>query len=332
MRIRSIKPEFWRSQDISRLPRDVRLLFAGLWSYVDDNGVGVDDHRAIAADLFAYDEDPREAREFVRDGLARLSDDTLTSDGVPLVVRYEVAGKSLLFISKWDKHQRIDKPARPRFPRPEPATSDYRTPREDPRPSQEDIATLSRHSRDTPATGTGEQGSRGAGEKPTRSPRSGEQRPEGFEAFWTAYPRKVGKQAAAKAYAKATKTVSPERITQGALRYATYCAEVGRDPEHIAHPTTWLHAGRWDDQLGEEPARPAHDPHTHPVEWLKGQWKEGAVQEIERLTSLRYPRPDPPSDPPPADFSAWRRDDKRAWITAHREQITRELEASRVAA
>ena len=33
MRIRSIKPEFWRSDDITALSLEDRLLFIGLWSY-----------------------------------------------------------------------------------------------------------------------------------------------------------------------------------------------------------------------------------------------------------------------------------------------------------
>ncbi len=70
MRIRSIKPDFWRSEDISSLRVEDRLLFIGLWSYVDDNGVGVDRDALIAADLFADDlsRDPRET-------LARVSRD-----------------------------------------------------------------------------------------------------------------------------------------------------------------------------------------------------------------------------------------------------------------
>ncbi len=35
VRIRSIKPEFWRSDDIDALSVFERLLFIGLWSYVD---------------------------------------------------------------------------------------------------------------------------------------------------------------------------------------------------------------------------------------------------------------------------------------------------------
>ena len=40
MRIRSIKPDFWRSDDLDRLDWHTRLVYIGLWSYVDDNGVG----------------------------------------------------------------------------------------------------------------------------------------------------------------------------------------------------------------------------------------------------------------------------------------------------
>src|SRR3954470_12573547 len=60
MRIRSIRPEFWSSEDIAALPWDVRLVFIGLWSYVDDNGVGRDNEKLIVADLFPLEEDPRE--------------------------------------------------------------------------------------------------------------------------------------------------------------------------------------------------------------------------------------------------------------------------------
>ena len=64
MRIRSIKPEFWRSRDIANLNWDARLVFIGLWSYVDDNGVGKDIDYDIIGDLFAAD--------LIKD-LARLS-------------------------------------------------------------------------------------------------------------------------------------------------------------------------------------------------------------------------------------------------------------------
>lgn len=120
MRIRTIKPRFWRSYDITALPVDVRLLFVGLWSYVDDNGVGVDDYREITADLFALEDDQEAIRSFVREGLATLSRRLL-------VVRYKVEQTPLIFITTWDLHQKVDRPNKPRYPRPpadyDPSTS-----------------------------------------------------------------------------------------------------------------------------------------------------------------------------------------------------------------
>lgn len=122
MRIRSIKPEFWRSDDIASLELPDRLLFIGLWSYVDDNGVGRDQAALIVADLFAHDmeRDPSETVARVSRGLASLSEGGL-------IHRYTHQKKRLLEIVAWSQHQRIDKPAKPRFPR---SSADSRDPRE----------------------------------------------------------------------------------------------------------------------------------------------------------------------------------------------------------
>ena len=113
MRIRSIKPEFWRSADISALSVEDRLLFIGLWSYVDDNGVGLDRVPLVCADLFADDlaRDPRETLARVTEGLRRLSE-------AGRIVRYRADSRDLLAVVNWARHQRIDKPNRPRYPPP----------------------------------------------------------------------------------------------------------------------------------------------------------------------------------------------------------------------
>lgn len=146
MRIRSIKPEFWRSHDITSLAIADRLLFIGLWSYVDDNGVGVDDEATIIGDIFARDMfgDPRETVARVTGGLSRLA-----AGGQ--IVRYTVDERRFLYVTAWDKHQRIDKPGKPRFPRPEADSSI--------------LATSSRDSRESVALGAGEQRNRGAEEQ-----------------------------------------------------------------------------------------------------------------------------------------------------------------------
>src|SRR5690606_11380559 len=143
MRIRSIKPEFWRSDDIDVLDWHHRLIFIGLWSYVDDNGVGLDKLASICADLFAGDmeRDPNETLNRVSTAL-----DEFHRRG--LIERYSVNGKAYLYVTGWPKHQRVTNPNKPRFPLP---TSDNAVPREIlVRPSIDPRETLS--------TGAGEQG------------------------------------------------------------------------------------------------------------------------------------------------------------------------------
>lgn len=72
-----------------------------------------------------------------------------------------------------------------------------------------------------------------------------------FSEFWKAYPRKVGKVAAKKAFVKAWSAMvsdgsEPTDILTGVALFA-------RDPnkpskEFLPHPSTWLNEGRWDDE------------------------------------------------------------------------------------
>ena len=114
MRIRSIKPEFWRSDDIDALSIPDRLLFIGLWSYVDDNGVGLFSLKDIAADLFAGDmaRDSQETLRRVSEGLG-----TLSRHG--LIEVYRVDDKDYLHVTHWSRHQKITHPGKARYPLPD---------------------------------------------------------------------------------------------------------------------------------------------------------------------------------------------------------------------
>ena len=153
MRIRSTKPEFWRSHRIASVDWEQRLLLKGLESYVDDNGVGKDDHELIAGDLFQRDL----AREPSRT-LARVSEGLTTLHVAGLIHRYEADGTRLLFVSFWDSIQRVDKPQKGRFPRPD-GTFDYKE-----SVIRESLANP-REASGALAPGTGEQGNRGTGEQ-----------------------------------------------------------------------------------------------------------------------------------------------------------------------
>ena len=66
-----------------------------------------------------------------------------------------------------------------------------------------------------------------------------------FERFWTTCPRKTAKGSARKAWAKSIKIAPPETIIQAMASYSK--SMVGKDPQYIAHPATWLNAERWLD-------------------------------------------------------------------------------------
>jgi hypothetical protein len=152
VRIRSIKPEYWRSDDITSLPISTRLTFIGLWSYVDDNGVGADKLVSIVADLYADDfsRDPLETVQRVTGDLERIS-----SGG--LVIRYRGlhngSTKDLLYITKWKDHQKVNHPSLGhKYPLP-------------PAELRSAAAGLTQPSSDSLETLTHEQGNRGTGER-----------------------------------------------------------------------------------------------------------------------------------------------------------------------
>lgn len=73
--------------------------------------------------------------------------------------------------------------------------------------------------------------------------------PADFVAFWSAYPRKVDKGHARKAWATATKNgTDPAAITAAAEAYSGQCARNRTETRFIPHPATWLNGERWADQ------------------------------------------------------------------------------------
>lgn len=55
MKIRTIKPEFWVDEKLSRLPIPARLMFIGLWNLADDNGVFRSNSAFVKSQIFPYD-------------------------------------------------------------------------------------------------------------------------------------------------------------------------------------------------------------------------------------------------------------------------------------
>ena len=97
-RIRTIKPEFWSSEQVMENRPLARLLFIGLWNFCDDGGNHPLAPRTIKALVFPGDDITTEA---VSELLGEL-------EGTGLTRRYAVDGKQYLHVSGW-KHQKIEK-------------------------------------------------------------------------------------------------------------------------------------------------------------------------------------------------------------------------------
>lgn len=100
-RIRTIKPDFWTSEQVMDCKPLTRLLFIGLWNFADDYG------RALVA--------PRTIKAQVMPGDDVSGDDVQTMlnelNSFGLISFYSADGKEYFEITGW-KHQKIDNPSK----------------------------------------------------------------------------------------------------------------------------------------------------------------------------------------------------------------------------
>ncbi len=90
---------------------------------------------------------------------------------------------------------------------------------------------------------------------PGRAARGPEREPKGFAEFYeSAYPRRDGRRAAAKAFAAALKRhpdYRPEHLCDGARLFAEQAAAAGTEPRFIPMPATWLNQDRFREFFDE---------------------------------------------------------------------------------
>lgn len=95
-RYRTIKPEFWRSEQVVSLSIEARLLFIGMWNFCDDYGVTPASDAGLK--MAVYPGDP-----FSKEDIRRMVDELLASD---LVTEYDWEGRKYWFVTGWDRHQK----------------------------------------------------------------------------------------------------------------------------------------------------------------------------------------------------------------------------------
>lgn len=99
-RIRTVKPDFWTSEQVMGCCRDSRLLFIGMWNFADDSGVLPASIQRIRAQVLPGD-------DISLENIRRLITELRNSG---LIEEYDVEGKVYWKITGFTKHQRIDRP------------------------------------------------------------------------------------------------------------------------------------------------------------------------------------------------------------------------------
>ena len=193
-----------------------------------------DDFGRLQGDPFTvkyqcYPASPRSLEEFSH-ALKALHD-------VGLALWYQVSGKKFVQIVTFYKHQQgLHKRTRSAFPR---------------------VPGLSGNAEEIPGQ-----------EKGTKENLREENRStDSFEQFWTNYPKKVGKDAARKAWEKRRPDQALVKTFLGAVAHQRQSPQWRKDGgQFIPNPATWLNQGRWQDELQDgkrsafERPRCQHEP------------------------------------------------------------------------
>lgn len=101
-----------------------------------------------------------------------------------------------------------------------------------------------------------------------RKPKASDEDGALFDRFWSAYPKKVAKEPARKAWAKLRPDVGlTEQIIGSVRRYAETRQWMKDGGEYIPNPATFLNQGRWEDEI-ESAAQPKREPQRGDPDWL----------------------------------------------------------------
>jgi len=104
--------------------------------------------------------------------------------------------------------------------------------------------------------------------------------PPGFDRFWAAYPRKVAKAQAAKAWAKLKPDDELVVTIIGAVERQAQSDQWQRDGgKFIPYPATWLNGRRWEDE--------ASNPQES--DWPEGADPKKTPEELRQLAHELYP-------------------------------------------
>jgi len=218
---RYLKPGIRDSEAIDALPPMAEVLFYRLIVTVDD--FGRTDARASMVKAACFP---------IKDGItaAKCADLLATLAAAGLILLYKADGKEYLQMQKWDN---IPRAKESKFPAPTDTCAQTYT---DVRNTHTDVPLT------VTETGTDNRVIPGP-----VGPRLCV--PSLFDEFWAAYPKKVGKDDARKAFDKRKPDADLAAKMVAAVNAQKQSAQWKKDGgQYIPNPATWLNQGRWQDE------------------------------------------------------------------------------------
>lgn len=282
-RIRSVKPEFWEDEDLAEVSRDARLLFIGIWNFVDDEGRMKYSDKHMKAKIFPYDQDVSATRvaSLVRE---------LANHSKGFVQLYSIDGISYLQVRNFTRHQRIDKPQMSVLP-PPPDPTNYPTLRvisPDISPdisgetgasdecSCKDEREMSGDSTNVPRPFSLGEERKGIGEEKNPAPAARSASLKAFERFWETY-RQVQHRDKQSALLEWLKLKVDRELFREIMAALDRQIEEQRNPvpgvfvPKLPYACRWLKRRRWEDGEPDSPPLPATTAINDSPEFQ--QWK-----------------------------------------------------------
>lgn len=247
-RIRTVKPSFYRHEELQALELaqphlKPMLVFQALWGHCDKSGVFLWKPRTLKLDILP----------FLPFDLAETLD-ILVAGG--FVEKHTIDGESYGVVPTFLEHQRITgKEAIEASKLPDIRGNNGETTGKHPRRQE------------------------GKGREQERKGREQERIRADFDRFWSAYPRKVKKDDTLAEWLKRSPDAELVTVILAALEVHKASPQWTKDGgEFIPHPRTWLHQGRWQDEV-----KPLQSVDPGPsAEMLKNRQKYADLQPFAR--------------------------------------------------
>jgi hypothetical protein len=246
-RKRFIKPEFFQDLDLAEVCIEARYLYAGMWPWMDRQGLVEADPRAHRVNVFPYDE---------KISISKVAGwiDELVEKG--FLIRFSWQGKDLLLCPTFSLHQRLFPDEKTRFNVSDELLRSLINDTGVPAQSRHLTVTVpsqSMHSTVQDDVKEKEKGIKkgGVGENKTPTPKFD------FESLYQIYPRKIGKSEGMKRLEKRiTDQATFDQFSGAVRRYRSECARLRTDEKYIKHWSSFVGTDErepWRDYIPDAP-------------------------------------------------------------------------------